>query len=126
MQAYLADELSGARLSSERWRRFMVDRVMSGEGYDEPGWDAVDLVNAAHVGPVTCRDAGHCTAEVRFVLVPAQIAAASAQGTAPHPQAGELRESYVLMRAADGWRVATWPHADPLPRPRVTPKAWRR
>ncbi|RVT86060.1 hypothetical protein [Inhella crocodyli] len=126
MQAYLADELSGARLDSERWRRFLADRVMAGEGYDESGWDAVDLVTAAHVGPMTCRDARHCTAEVRFVLAPVQVAAAAPEGGAPNARVGEIREGYVLMRAADGWRVAAWPHADPLPRPRVTPKAWQR
>lgn len=117
------DELGGARLDGARWRRFMADRVVAGDGYDEPGWDQVELVSSAHVDGVRCRDARWCTAEVRFVLVATRGLASSPSHAVSHPEGGELRERYVLIQAGDGWRVATWPHAEPLPRPRVTLKA---
>ena len=121
LQAYLADELQGARLDSDRWRRFVDTHVLAAEAYDEPGWDQVVLVRSAQVLAMRCTNPHRCTAEVQFALARADDTPERPRGAASHPGGGDLRERYTLIWVGEGWRVAP-----PLPPPRVMPSALQR
>ncbi|MBB5205740.1 hypothetical protein HNQ51_003067 [Inhella inkyongensis] len=107
LQAFLQAELAGARLDSDGWRRLIANHVEAGSDYEEPGWDSVTLVRKAQIGRIQCSRGRECRAKVRFEL----------EGADVHP--ADEQEDYVLHKGADGWRVATWPHAKPFGRPRV-------
>ncbi len=96
-------DMSGGRLTSTNWKKYTTEYLADlPEGYDEPGWDAVTIVNSFRVSGVRCTEA-HCKVEVEFELFPTS-------GLKPgpfnrHPAGGIEKIVYVALKRGASWKV---------------------
>jgi hypothetical protein len=110
LDAFLQYELDGGRLDSDGWKTYVARYAAVPPGYDESGWDRVTLVESYTVAKPKCSDA-HCTAVVRFKLLPTKGLAD--QQLNQFPKGGVETVVFKVVKTNDGWRIRpfnTWPH----------------
>jgi len=100
---YLKFELSGGRLASEKWKIYISKYIDAPEGYAEPGWDMITVVNNYKIGEINCTSSTTCAANVSFSLYPTEKL--NNPSVLEHKQGGNLAAKYYLVKKGKEWLV---------------------
>jgi hypothetical protein len=103
LKALIEFDLSGGRLSSLNWDTYTKELMTDvPEGYDEPGWDMVTLVDSYRVTQKEC-EKDICTYEVTYNLYP--TINLSSYMVIEHPTGGVKKIKYTVIKRKNLWKV---------------------
>ncbi len=101
---FLSFELSGGRLTGDKWNIYTTKYLAAPSNYEEPGWDEVTIVKSWSVSQPTCSSPRHCSVNVTFDLLP--TSGINDPNVVPHAKGGTESLQFNLVKNKRGWFVA--------------------
>jgi len=110
-------DADGGRLSSENWENYVGSIIHADEDHDEPGWDAVIVIDGFSVGKLNCKTVS-CTVDVTYKLHPTKDL--DSLPVIENEDGGTESVTYTVININGDWRV----EADP-DYPRISYKTFK-